>query len=153
MQVDHLRRYRATWLVVGVAALAAFLILLRADATAGRSAATLKACPTGDAPYKTIQAAIDNAQSGDRIEACAATFREQIVIKDKSVTLVGAGRTKTTIEAPSSLEAEGNIVVISGSGVKVELSGFTIKGPGPGTCGSILSGIFVRDDAEASIHK
>ena len=41
-------------------------------------------------------------------------------------------------------------VTIKGSGVVVDLSGFTITGPG--VCGGLLSGVFVRDGANARIH-
>ena len=32
------------------------------------------------------------------------------------------------------------------------MTGFTVSGPGPSTCGSIRYGIFVKDDANANIH-
>jgi outer membrane protein OmpA-like peptidoglycan-associated protein/nitrous oxidase accessory protein NosD len=132
-----------------MALLAPFLIFVRADAASGRAADTLKVCPSGGALYTTIQAAVEKAKSGDRIEVCADTFAEQIVIKE-SVKLFGAGPGKTKIAAPPS--RTGNIVEIAGSSADVELSGFTIAGPGPTNCGGLLSGVFVRDGAHASIH-
>src|SRR5262249_18304561 len=150
MGSDHLRQYRVVGLLVGAVVLAALLILVRADAALGRAAATLPVCPS--ATYTTIQAAVDAAKAGDRIVVCAGTFTEQLLI-DKSVTLVGAGPKKTRIAAPSQLVRTQDIVEITGSGVAVELSGFTIAGPVPGgSCEGLLSGIFVRDGAHASIH-
>ena len=43
-------------------------------------------------------------------------------------------------------------MIIGGSGVEVELTGFTVSGPGPAACGSIAAGIVVRDGANANIH-
>jgi parallel beta-helix repeat protein len=118
--------------------------------TAAAPAGPLQVC--ADATYTTIQAAIDAAASGDTIDVCAGTFPEQLVI-GKSLTLVGAGRGKTTIAAPSPLGGTQDIVTIAGSGVRVDLSGFTITGPGPtGDCSGLLSGVFVRDGASATIH-
>jgi nitrous oxidase accessory protein NosD len=40
----------------------------------------LHVCPTGGAPYTTIQSAVDAASPGDTIHICAATFAEQVSI-------------------------------------------------------------------------
>jgi flagellar motor protein MotB len=148
MEADHLRQYRVAGLLVGAAVFAALLIFVRADTASGRAAATLHVCPSG-ADYTTIGSAVAAANASDRIVVCPGTFSEQLVI-DKSVTLVGAGPKQTKIRAPATLGGTQDIVEIRGSDVNVELSGFTIAGPGP--CDGLLSGIFVRDDARASIH-
>lgn len=57
--------------------------------------------PTGtaDSPYKTIQAAIDAANSGETILIRNGTYQENIVIgADKSVTLAGESRDGVTIQ-------------------------------------------------------
>jgi len=112
----------------------------------------LNVCATGATYTKIQDALVDAASTGDTIEVCAGTFTEQLVV-DKSVKLVGAGAGETTIAAPSTLTGLQNIVTISGSGVSVELTGFTISGPGPaGDCAGMLAGVFVRGGAHADIH-
>lgn len=145
-RLEHLWRNQV-WIV-------AFLVCVRlaAPGSAGaRTAATLEVCDKG-AAFTTIQSAVDAAAPGDRIAVCAGRFPEQLVVR-KSVTLTGAGTDKTTIAAPSPLTGDQDIVTIGGSGVDVDLSGLTVKGPGPtGDCTGLLSGIFVRDGAHATIH-
>jgi nitrous oxidase accessory protein NosD len=139
---------------VAVACLLVVLLIGLVDAgraQARATAAVLQVCPTG-ATYTTIQAAITAATAGDRIEVCAGTFTEQLTVT-KSVTIAGAGSGQTTIQAPSPLVASQDIVTVSGAGVVVDLGGVTIKGPGPtNDCSGLLSGVFVRDGAHASIH-
>jgi parallel beta-helix repeat protein len=95
---------------------------------------------------------VSAAASGDRIDVCAAGFSEQVVI-DKSLTIVGAGQGKTKLLAPSPLTGTQDIVTITGSGVAVDLSGFTISDLGlANDCSGLLSGVFVRDGADATIH-
>ncbi|MFI5394004.1 MAG: right-handed parallel beta-helix repeat-containing protein [Candidatus Binatia bacterium] len=102
-----------------------------------------------------IQGEIDHAQAGDTIDVGAGTYPEQVVV-NKSLTLQGAGAGASIIQAPAVLagDASGfmNIATITGGGVSAEISGFTVTGPGPGACGSINTGIFVRDGAIANIH-
>ena len=69
------------------------------------------------------------------------------------MTLAGAGPGQTFIVAPLALTGGPDIVTITGEGVIVDLSGFTIRGPGPdGDCPGLLSGVFVRGGATANIH-
>ncbi len=53
--------------------------------------------------YSTIQDAIDAAGPGDTIYVAAGIYQEQITI-DKSVDLIGAGESTTTIQAPLALK-------------------------------------------------
>ena len=105
--------------------------------------------------YCTIQAAIDDAIPGDTINVGAGTYTEQVTI-NKSLHLIGAGIGSSIIQAPGTLPNSSlptsAIVLISGSGVDAELTGFTVTGPGPSACGSISAGIYVRDSANANIH-
>jgi parallel beta-helix repeat protein len=107
--------------------------------------------------YETIQSAIDAANSGNEIDIAAGIYSEQLTI-NKSIKLSGyPGAVATTqIVAPATLPAASDplssIIIITGTGVNAEITGLTIKGPGPTNCGSMGRGIFVRDGANANIH-
>ncbi len=105
-------------------------------------------------PYSSIAAAIARVVPGGTIHVANGTYTEQVTI-NKSLHLVGEGA-ETIIKAPATLPASGNqtsaIVIVDGSGVDAELTGFTVSGPGPTGCGSIAAGIFVRGGANADIH-
>jgi hypothetical protein len=109
--------------------------------------------------FCTIQSAIDDPLTinGNTIEVDPGYYSESITI-NKSIHLRGkAGEVDNTfIMPPAGLPASSSelssIIIISGAGVSAEISGLTIKGPGPSGCGSIGRGIFVRDGAYANIH-
>ncbi|HRQ14000.1 MAG TPA: right-handed parallel beta-helix repeat-containing protein [Promineifilum sp.] len=103
-----------------------------------------------------IQPEVDHAVAGDTVLVNEGTYPEQVVIPT-SLTLEGEdGKALTFITAPATMPPAANpdstIVKIFGAGVSVEMFGFTVTGPGPTGCGSILAGIFVRDGAYANIH-
>ncbi len=106
-------------------------------------------------PGMSIQAAIDTASAGNTINVAAGTYTEQLTIT-KDIDLVGADKATTIIKAPADLPAASEsgsaIILVSGSGVEAEVTGFTISGPGPSGCGSIRAGIYVYDSAFANIH-
>lgn len=103
-------------------------------------------------PGMTIQAAVDAADPGGEISVKAGDYVEQVVA-DTTLTIVGEAGAR--IVAPDSLEPDAddhaNVVTVTGDGVEVEITGFTITGPGPSTCGSIHSGVAVTYDARATI--
>jgi parallel beta-helix repeat protein len=156
IRVEHLRRNRSQPAgALGLVLLVACLSLGRADVAAARVAKTINVCQQG-ADFTTIQAAVTAAAPDDRIEVCAGSFQEQVAV-NKSLTIVGAGpaQTKIVAPAPANLTGTQDIVTIGATGVdvNVDLSGFTITGPGPtGDCPGLLSGVFVRDGAHATIH-
>ena len=117
---------------------------------------TFNDCRDSGSPCETIQHAVDVACSGDTVNAAAGTYTEQVTI-EKSLTVTGAGASTTKILAPPTLPPNSgagtsDIVQIDGSGVSVNLSGFTVSGPGPSGCGSIRAGVEVFNGATASIH-
>jgi hypothetical protein len=101
-----------------------------------------------------IQEGVDLV-TASTVHVAAGTYVEQVVIT-ASMTVFGDGAASTFIVAPSTIpvasDPDSTIVKIAGSGVSVDISGFTVTGPGPGGCGTINTGIFVRDDAYANIH-
>ncbi|MBX7252164.1 MAG: right-handed parallel beta-helix repeat-containing protein [Candidatus Promineofilum sp.] len=106
--------------------------------------------------YSAIQQyGVGKAVSGDLLEVFPGTYVEQVTV-NKTMTLLGHGPATTFIKAPATLPNTGTqdsiIVKITGAGVQVEMSEFTVTGPGPSGCGSIGYGIFVRDGAYANIH-
>jgi Ca2+-binding RTX toxin-like protein len=52
--------------------------------------------------YATIQAAVDAAVNGDTILISAGTYREQVTVSGKDITLQGAGAGHTIIESPDA---------------------------------------------------
>jgi hypothetical protein len=49
--------------------------------------------------YPTIQSAIDAAAEGDTVVIAAGVFAEKLLVENKSVSLVGAGKTATILDA------------------------------------------------------
>jgi hypothetical protein len=101
-----------------------------------------------------IQPEVDHALSGDTVLVGPGTYPEQVTIPT-TITFVGSGPANTFIQAPATMPnaaSHSSIVTIAGAGVSVDMSEFTVTGPGPTGCGSIAYGIFVRDGAYANIH-
>jgi len=125
-------------------------------------AATITVCASG-CNYTTIQAAVNAANNGDTIQVGAGNYVEQVMIT-KTLTLNGAGATSTYIRAPnpmttvritnpsipSQYQDVADIVTISGT-VSVNMSGFSVAGPGPGTC-VISYGIFTVGGANVNFN-
>jgi pectin methylesterase-like acyl-CoA thioesterase len=55
----------------------------------------------GSFNFSTIQAAVNAAGNGDTIEIAAGTYREQVTVSGKDITIHGAGAGQTIIEAPT----------------------------------------------------
>lgn len=88
-------------------------------------------------PYTTIQSAIDAANTGDIISVGEGTYAENLIIKKNEISVIGANKEKTIIDAKktgSAIRIEANNVIISG---------FTVQNNGG-------SG---KDDAGISLYK
>lgn len=136
-------------------ALLSLLLFPAVTATAAPNAVLCVKPGGADGCQASIQAAVDAASTGDTINVGPGLYPEQVVIT-KTLTIAGAGAISSTIQAPVSIPAasspDSTIVKIAGAGVNVEMSGFTVAGPGPSGCGSILAGVMVRDGAAVNFH-
>src|SRR5262249_5354110 len=112
---------------------------------------TFNDCRDNSSPCRTVQHAVDVACSGDTVQVGAGSFAEQVHIP-KDLTVVGAGTGSTTIQAPATLPAAGDIVQIDGPSVDVDRSALTVAGPGASGCGSINAGIHVMSGASGTLH-
>jgi len=81
---------------------------------------------TQDTWYKTIQAAINDANDGDDIEVAAGTYYEDVNFSGKGARLYSSGgRDVTTIDANGAYHA---VKCVSGEDANTILEGFTITG-------------------------
>ena len=98
----------------------AFLSLGLVQEGAGK---TITVDDDGGADYEKIQWAIENATEGDTIQVAEGTYYENVLV-NKTLTLVGAGPEKTTIDA----SGDGDVVSITVDWCNV--SGFKMTGSG-----------------------
>jgi parallel beta-helix repeat protein len=121
-----------------------------------RVPATLYVSPSGSfhhhVAYKTIQAAVDHAASGDRIEVRPGTYQEQVHVTKNHLTLDSAVPLEAIIEAPQKTALTGKLAIVDIAGATdVTLERFTIEGPGPGNSGSLKYGVYVEGGGSATI--
>ena len=70
---------------------------------------TIRTVGTGG-DFQTIQAAINAAANGDTIEIAAGTYREQVTVDGKNITIHGAGTGQTIIESPDAASLVANAI-------------------------------------------
>ncbi len=87
-------------------------------------------------PYETIWQAIDKATDGDKIYVAKGTYKENITIP-KGVSVIGAGKGKTTIKSDDRDQPVVNMKD------RTKLWGVTVKNG--------QSGIYIREDARAEV--
>jgi parallel beta-helix repeat protein len=103
------------------------------------------------ADFTSIQAAVDVAQPGDKVEVCEGTYEEQVNIpatKD-GLELRAKKKMEAVIQAPDAMTQTG-IVQVDGA-QDVTIRGFTIKGPFT-DLSARRAGIFVGGDGSAKIE-
>lgn len=103
--------------------------LLGLAAAAGGWQGTSAAAPL--APAGALQTMIDNAADGDSLDIAAGTYTENLTIGDKNLTLRGANRATTIIQAASS----SGRVIYANSNKGLRLENLTIKGGHPSGVG------------------
>ena len=86
--------------------------------------------------FGTIQAGINAVAADGTVNVASGTYTEQLTI-DQSLSLVGAGLSSTTIQAPASLS--GNEIEIA-SGVAVTMSGLNVDGASTSTAIDVNGG-------------
>jgi parallel beta-helix repeat protein len=81
-----------------------------------------------NAPYSTIQAAVDDADPGDRIFVATGLYEEQVVVGDgkDDIQIKAAGNAH--IVAPDTFGDPSNAIVHIDGAEDVDLIGFTIRG-------------------------
>ena len=72
--------------------------------------ATLTVGLGGTFNFSTIQAAVDAAGNGDTIDIAAGTYREQVTVDGKDITIHGAGSGLTIIESPDASSLVANAI-------------------------------------------
>ena len=97
-------------------------------------------------PGESIQEAIDAAEAGAAICLTPGVWNENVVI-DKSLSIVGAGVGRTTIEAVSYFDPTIEVLADDTGAMNVKLEGLTITGGG----GS--SGVQVNGSASVAIER
>ena len=81
----------------------------------------------GTFDFSTIQAAVTAAANGDTISVAAGTYREQVTVDGKAITLQGAGRGQTIIESPDAAALVSN-ASDSNRGRPTKYAVVTVKG-------------------------
>ncbi len=100
-----------------------FLIFDGLKDCGGAEATIIVVDSKGGGNYTSIQAAVNNANTGDTIKVWAGTYYENLIIT-KRITLIGNGTTNTTINGGGN----GDVLYISAGWVNV--TGFNITGSG-----------------------
>jgi hypothetical protein len=105
----------------------AILAIALALVTVGGTTAASTLCVGGPQCYPTLIAAVNAAHDGDTIRIGPGTFAGGVTIT-KSVSLVGAGATRTTIKGGGPVLTIGRFLAPGSNQLAVSISGLTITG-------------------------
>ena len=107
-------------------------------------------CPS--AAFTSIQAAVNAASSGDRINVCPGTYVEQVTIPagKNNLTLRSVTPLAAIIKAPAVMSTPKAIVRVNGA-KGITIRDFTITGPGGFGCDSLEYGVRVDGGGSAII--
>ena len=103
--------------------------LMTAWCTPLAGADTVTVCAGGECDYMTVQAAIDaeSTDAGDVISILDSVHTEAGIRVDKSVVIIGAGASKTLVQAGGGPNVAVNRVFTVGSGASVTIRDMTIR--------------------------
>src|SRR3990170_3253039 len=110
-------------------------------------AATITVCASG-CDHTTIQGAVNAASSGDTINVAAGTYKENVTIEVKTLTVNGAGADSTIVDGDKSASVF-SIRGSSGPPFSVTLKNMTITNGK--ASGSIGGGIFIEVDPSVTV--
>src|SRR5262245_53258209 len=96
--------------------------------------------------YATIQEAVDAAVDGDIVLVSAGTFREQVTVSGKDITIQGAGAGQTIIESPDAAASVAN-ASDSNASRPTKYAVVTVKGDADAT----ITGVTVDGRDQGSI--
>src|ERR1051325_870012 len=102
--------------------------------------------------YQTIQDAVTDASSGERINVCPGTYTEQVTIpagKD-NLRLRSTKQWEAVIKAPPVMLPPKAIVRVSGA-QNATILAFTVTGPGGSPCDALEYGVRVDNGGSADI--
>ncbi|MCK7472535.1 MAG: DUF1565 domain-containing protein [Rhodopseudomonas palustris] len=109
---------------------------------------------TSQAPYKSIQAAVDAAQPGDTIAVGTGTYDGGITLT-KSVKLQGKRpqyeRPWRKLDTPSGSEYPGRYAIVAREAGDIEIAGLTIEDPAAPE-GERTSGIIIENSGSVNLH-
>ncbi len=108
------------------------------------TATTLVVDGDGGADYRSIQAAVDAAGSGDTVEVRPGTYAEEVVV-DETITLVAPGG--ATLDGSSIPARPAGITIPPGSGAEPVVVGFEIRGYYDGVNASRTTGAWTVRNA------
>lgn len=125
------RLYRSALVVIFAACTVVAPLTAAAGSVAGQSTADITVASDGSGEYTSIQNAVDNATTGDRISVASGTYEQQVEIR-KTVSIVATdGATITNTSAVGEAGAVSAPFYIFGQ-AEPTISGFTLNGWGYG---------------------